>query len=219
MLFLFKFYSHLNISRCAWFFRFEHFSQFLSILRCNFLKFSYLQGLGCYFPKTMHRILQESVRNKDSEELVKFLQLSQNRVKVKNWRKRIEFSFSWIFEGVDIINCYSKVHHCWNPDSILWRVHQEAKFRLFRHKDLWLLGCENGKNYKSWEYFGFCPFFRFIFRPWYLCRASSDPHKTIYFKRAAQALPKTVQWSNLISSYQNIQSFKNDKISKFTNFR
>ena len=43
---------------------------------------------------------------------------------------------------------------CSNPDSMLWKLHQKAKFRLFRHNDLRQLGFQNDKKDKNFDFMG-----------------------------------------------------------------
>ena len=49
---------------------------------------------------------------------------------------------------------YSKVFQCSNPDSMLWKLHQKAKFTLSRHNDLFQNG-KNNKNLNFMEIFSF----------------------------------------------------------------
>ena len=58
------------------------------------------------------------------------------RKKCKTLPKKLNFDFFLIYEVFLFVNGLFKELQCSNPDSMLWKFHQKAKFRPFRHDDL-----------------------------------------------------------------------------------
>ena len=67
-------------------------------------------------------------------------------------KKKLNFDFSWIYKVLLFVNDLLKVLQCSNPDSMLWKLHQKAKFRLFIDNDLWQSGFQNGKKDENFDF-------------------------------------------------------------------
>ena len=129
--------------------------------------------------------------------------------KLKTKPKKSNFDFFWICEVFLFLNGLFKVLQCSNPDSMLWKLHQKAKFRLFKHNDLWQLGFQNGKKDEN---FDFTEIFSFLISN--IFAELFVTHKTIY-----------IFWKNSLSSTEKckIKSFydilsKSRGLSKWQNF-
>ena len=92
-----------------------------------------------------------------------FYRYSKIRKKLKTYiyskKSRILiFFFFLIYKVFLFVNGLFKVLQCSNPDSMLLKLYQKAKFRLFRNNNLWQLGFQNGKKMKIlifWRFFHF----------------------------------------------------------------
>ena len=64
----------------------------------------------------------------------------------------MNFDFFGICKEFLFVNGLFKVLQCSNPDIIVWKLHQKAKFRLLRHNDLRQLGFQNGKKDENFDF-------------------------------------------------------------------
>ena len=123
--------------------------QISSILGSNYQKFSNLQSLrediplNVYLGNHRKQFITYSFRN---------MKIFYGYLKIRKKLKTLNFGIFWDYKVFLFVNGLFKVLQCWNPDSMLWKLHQKAKFRLFRYNDLWQLGFQNGKKDENFDF-------------------------------------------------------------------